>query len=103
MKKFINFIFNFSIFIIQRIGKYLIDRTYANYSKKQHFSESRLKTLHTLIINAFQYTLFFFFIYSLLTIVGVPVGSLLELELPVLPLVGAQGFMNDLITGFSLF
>ena len=94
----------FIFFIIQRIGKYLIDRTYANYSKKQHFSESRLKTLHTLIINAFQYTLFFFFIYSLLTIVGVPVGSLLAGAgiAGVAIGLGAQGFMNDLITGFFI-
>ncbi|EHU9645811.1 small conductance mechanosensitive channel [Enterococcus sp. DIV0784] len=94
----------FLFFIIQRIGKYLIDRTYANYSKKQHFSESRLKTLHTLIINAFQYTLFFFFIYSLLTIVGVPVGSLLAGAgiAGVAIGLGAQGFMNDLITGFFI-
>ena len=94
----------FLFFIIQRIGKYLIDRTYANYSKKQHFSESRLKTLHTLIINAFQYTLFYFFIYSLLTIVGVPVGSLLAgagIDGVAIGL-GAQGFMNDLITGFFI-
>ena len=94
----------FLFFIIQRIGKYLIDRTYANYSKKHHFSESRLKTLHTLIINAFQYTLFFFFIYSLLTIVGVPVGSLLAGAgiAGVAIGLGAQGFMNDLITGFFI-
>ena len=94
----------FLFFIIQRIGKYLIDRTYANYSKKQHFSESRLKTLHTLIINAFQYTLFFFFIYSLLTIVGGPVGSLLAGAgiAGVAIGLGAQGFMNDLITGFFI-
>ena len=94
----------FLFFIIQRIGKYLIDRTYANYSKKQHFSESRLKTLHTLIINAFQYTLFFFFIYSLLTSVGVPVGSLLAGAgiAGVAIGLGAQGFMNDLITGFFI-
>ncbi|HFP7416544.1 TPA: mechanosensitive ion channel family protein [Enterococcus faecalis] len=94
----------FLFFIIQRIGKYLIDRTYANYSKKQHFSENRLKTLHTLIINAFQYTLFFFFIYSLLTIVGVPVGSLLAGAgiAGVAIGLGAQGFMNDLITGFFI-
>ena len=94
----------FLFFIIQRIGKYLIDRTYANYSKKQHSSESLLKTLHTLIINAFQYTLFFFFIYSLLTIVGVPVGSLLAGAgiAGVAIGLGAQGFMNDLITGFFI-
>ena len=94
----------FLFFIIQRIWKYLIDRTYANYSKKQHFSESRLKTLHTLIINAFQYTLFFFFIYSLFTIVGVPVGSLLAGAgiAGVAIGLGAQGFMNDLITGFFI-
>ncbi|NSP37406.1 mechanosensitive ion channel family protein [Enterococcus faecalis] len=94
----------FLFFIIQRIGNYLIDFTSANYSKKQHFSESRLKTLHTLIINAFQYTLFFFFIYSLLTIVGVPVGSLLAGAgiAGVAIGLGAQGFMNDLITGFFI-
>ncbi|EOH98476.1 small conductance mechanosensitive channel [Enterococcus haemoperoxidus ATCC BAA-382] len=89
---------------LNRIGKALIDKTYGNYSKKQSFSESRLKTLHTLINNAFQYTLFFFFIYSLLTVVGVPVGSLLAGAgiAGVAIGLGAQGFMNDLITGFFI-
>ncbi|GGC81972.1 mechanosensitive ion channel family protein [Enterococcus wangshanyuanii] len=90
--------------VLNRIGKLLIDRAYNNYSKKQSFSESRLKTLHTLIINAFQYTLFFFFIYSLLTTVGVPVGSLLAGAgiAGVAIGLGAQGFMNDIITGFFI-
>ncbi|MGX7243441.1 mechanosensitive ion channel family protein [Enterococcus quebecensis] len=90
--------------ILNRVGKALIDRTYGNYSKKQTLSESRLKTLHTLIINAFQYTLFFFFIYSLLTIIGVPVGSLLAGAgiAGVAIGLGAQGFMNDIITGFFI-
>ncbi|MBO0424234.1 mechanosensitive ion channel family protein [Enterococcus plantarum] len=89
---------------LNRIGKALIDKTYGNYSKKQSFSESRLKTLHTLINNAFQYTLFFFFIYSLLTVVGVPVGSLLAGAgiAGVAIGLGAQGFMNDIITGFFI-
>ncbi|WP_207695095.1 small conductance mechanosensitive channel [Enterococcus sp. DIV0212c] len=89
---------------LNRIGKTLIDKTYGNYSKKQSFSESRLKTLHTLINNAFQYTLFFFFIYSLLTVVGVPVGSLLAGAgiAGVAIGLGAQGFMNDIITGFFI-
>ncbi|MFD2305732.1 mechanosensitive ion channel family protein [Enterococcus termitis] len=90
--------------ILNRVGKLLIDRAYSNYSKKQSFSESRLKTLHTLINNAFQYTLFFFFIYSLLTTVGVPVGSLLAGAgiAGVAIGLGAQGFMNDIITGFFI-
>lgn len=90
--------------LIRRIGKFLIDRAYDNYSKKETLNESRLKTLHTLIINAFQYTLFFFFIYSLLTIVGVPVGSLLAGAgiAGVAIGLGAQGFMNDIITGFFI-
>lgn len=95
----------FLFIILNRVGKKLIDRAYGNYgAKQQAFSESRLKTLHTLINNAFQYTLFFFFLYSLLTIIGVPVGSLLAGAgiAGVAIGLGAQGFMNDIITGFFI-
>lgn len=105
IEKTIYLIFLILFFVfLNRIGKKLIDKTYGNYSKKQAFSESRLKTLHTLINNAFQYTLFFFFIYSLLTVVGVPVGSLLAGAgiAGVAIGLGAQGFMNDIITGFFI-
>lgn len=105
IEKTIYLLFLILLFVIlNRIGKTLIDKTYGNYSKKQSFSESRLKTLHTLINNAFQYTLFFFFVYSLLTVVGVPVGSLLAGAgiAGVAIGLGAQGFMNDIITGFFI-
>ncbi|WP_086312989.1 small conductance mechanosensitive channel [Enterococcus sp. 7F3_DIV0205] len=105
IEKAIYLLFLILLFVIlNRIGKMLIDKTYGNYSKKQAFSESRLKTLHTLINNAFQYTLFFFFIYSLLTVIGVPVGSLLAGAgiAGVAIGLGAQGFMNDIITGFFI-
>jgi small-conductance mechanosensitive channel len=105
IEKAIYIVFLILLFILlNRIGKLLIDRTYGNYSKKQALSPSRLKTLHTLINNAFQYTLFFFFLYSLLTIVGVPVGSLLAGAgiAGVAIGLGAQGFMNDIITGFFI-
>lgn len=90
--------------LLNRIGKILIDKAYRNYNKKQTFNESRLKTIHTLVNNAFQYTLFFFFIYSLLTVAGVPVGSLLAGAgiAGVAIGLGAQGFMNDIITGFFI-
>ena len=90
--------------VINKIGIYLIDRMYGNYRKKKTLSESRLDTLHKLINNAFKYILFFFFMYSLLSIVGVPVGSLLAGAgiAGVAIGLGAQGFMNDIITGFFI-
>lgn len=103
--KFFYLLFIILLFILlNRIGKHLIDRAYEKYSKKQTYSQSRLKTLQTLINNAYQYTLFFFFLYSLLTIVGVPVGSLLAGAgiIGVAVGLGAQGFMNDIITGFFI-
>ncbi|MBP2098000.1 mechanosensitive ion channel family protein [Enterococcus rivorum] len=94
----------FLFIFLNKIGKFLIDRTYSNYSKKKTLSDGRLNTLHKLIINAFQYTLFFFFMYSLLSVIGVPVGSLLAGAgiAGVAIGLGAQGFMNDLITGFFI-
>lgn len=90
--------------ILNKIGKFLIDRAYKNYSQKKTLTTGRLNTLHKLIINAFQYTLFFFFMYSLLSVIGVPVGSLLAGAgiAGVAIGLGAQGFMNDLITGFFI-
>lgn len=94
----------FLFMFLNKIGKFLIDRAYANYRKKKTLSDGRLNTLHKLIINAFHYTLFFFFLYSLLAIIGVPVGSLLAGAgiAGVAIGLGAQGFMNDLITGFFI-
>lgn len=90
--------------LINKIGVFLIDRAYGNYRKKNTLSESRLDTLHKLINNAFKYILFFFFMYSILSIVGVPVGSLLAGAgiAGVAIGLGAQGFMNDIITGFFI-
>ena len=38
---------------------------------------SRVETIHALSMNVFSYTLFFFFLYSILDTLGIPVGSLL--------------------------
>lgn len=90
--------------VISKVGRKIIDHTYAGYSKKANLSENRLKTIHTLIINCFQYTLYFFFIYALLSTIGIPVGSLLAGAgiAGVAIGLGAQGFMNDIITGFFI-
>lgn len=90
--------------VLYRISNYIIERLYRTYEKKSKYSENRINTIHTLIRNVIHYTLGFFFIYSLLATVGVPVGSLLAgAGIAGLAIgLGAQGFMNDIITGFFI-
>lgn len=98
-------LFLFVLFgLIMKVGGAIIDRTYQSYMKKENYSENRLKTIHTLITNLFHYTLFFFLIYAILSAVGVPVGSLLAGAgiIGVAIGLGAQGFMNDIITGLFI-
>lgn len=105
ISKVIMILFLIILFIIlMKLGDYLVKRSMASYEKRASFNESRVKTLHTLVRNVIHYTLAFFFIYSLLSVLGVPVGSLLAGAgiAGVTIGLGAQGFMNDLITGFFI-
>lgn len=90
--------------ILLKISNMIIDRIYRSYEKKASFNVSRINTIHTLISNTVHYTLGFFFVYALLSTIGVPVGSLLAGAgvVGVALGLGAQGFMNDLITGFFI-
>lgn len=90
--------------LLSKVGRLVIEHTYRSYSKKANLSENRMKTIHTLIINFFQYTLYFFFLYALLSTIGIPVGSLLAGAgiAGVAIGLGAQGFMNDIITGLFI-
>ena len=90
--------------VLSKIGKYLLDKSFSQYSKKASLNESRLKTLHSLLHTILHYTLGFFFIYALLSVIGVPIGSLLAGAgiAGVAIGLGAQGFMNDMITGFFI-
>lgn len=94
----------FLFIFLKKIGKYVINKTYDQYSRKAMLNESRLNTLHSLLNTIFQYILVFFFLYSLLAILGVPIGSLLAGAgiAGVAIGLGAQGFMNDMITGFFI-
>ena len=90
--------------ILFRLGDFVVDQSYQSYKKRNVLNESRIHTIHTLIQNIVHYTLGFFFIYSLLSTIGVPVGSLLAgAGIAGLAIgLGAQGFMNDIITGFFI-
>lgn len=89
---------------INRFGKYLLDKTFKKYYQKSIFNENRLKTLHMLLNTIFNYTFGFFFIYGILSAIGVPIGSLLAgAGIAGIAIgLGAQGFMNDVITGFFI-
>ncbi|WP_430609160.1 mechanosensitive ion channel family protein [Enterococcus sp. DIV0876] len=90
--------------ILLKVSNIVIDRVYRSYEKKATFNASRINTIHTLIRNIVHYSLGFFFVYALLSTIGVPVGSLLAGAgiVGVALGLGAQGFMNDLITGFFI-
>lgn len=90
--------------IIRKIVLKLLSNTFESYSKKQAYSEGRVQTMHTLARNFFQYFLFFVAVYSILTICGIPVGSLVAGAgiAGVAIGLGAQGFINDVLTGFFI-
>ena len=92
------------LFIVRKILINVIHTSFTNYRKKESYSSSRLNTLETLTKNFSQYFLFFVMVYSILTIIGVPVGSLIAGAgiAGVAIGLGAQGFINDVITGFFI-
>ncbi|MGO3732769.1 MAG: mechanosensitive ion channel family protein [Vagococcus sp.] len=92
------------LIIVRKIVLKILSNTFEKYKKKQTYSEGRITTMHTVARNFFQYFLFFVAVYSVLTIVGVPVGSLIAGAgiAGVAVGLGAQGFINDVITGFFI-
>ncbi|KPN79382.1 putative mechanosensitive ion chanel [Apilactobacillus kunkeei] len=91
--------------IIKLIGQIIINRLFGRYLQKQKkISPKREGTLKSISANTYNYILIFFWLYSILSIIGIPVGSLLAgagLVTVALGL-GAQGLANDIITGFFI-
>ena len=88
-KKIINFLFKHTV-------KRSISWTFQTPARK--------KTIERLLHNCMNYILYFFFVYWLLSILGVPVASLLAgagLAGVALGL-GAQGFLSDVVNGFFI-
>jgi len=71
------------------------------YSKRD---AGRQKTISRLLENIFNYTLYFFLVYCILSILGLPVSSLLAGAgiAGVAIGMGAQGFLSDVINGFFI-
>ncbi|GAA6112985.1 MAG: mechanosensitive ion channel family protein [Apilactobacillus sp.] len=91
--------------IIKLIGQSLVNHLFGKYlQKEKKIGPKREGTLKSIATNTFNYILEFFWLYSVLTVIGIPVGSLLAGAglLTVALGLGAQGLANDIITGFFI-
>lgn len=98
--------FSVLFLIINRIGRGLINHFFKRYRSKyaDNFVEKRISTFHTLSLNIFMYCLWFFWIYSILSTIGIPVGTLVA-SAGIFSLaigLGAQGFVSDIVSGFFI-
>ena len=91
-------------FLIWRIGKRLLTRYLLKNPKFQEHMTGRKRTIAQLVVAAFEFLILLFYLYSLLTLLGIPVGTLLaSVGLVSLALgMGAQGLVRDLITGINI-
>lgn len=89
---------------IRHIGIHFIKKGFKAYETHGSLESTRSLTLQRLTINIFQYTVFFFVCYSVLSTLGIPVGSLIAGAgiAGVAIGLGAQGFINDFLTGFFI-
>lgn len=91
-------------FIVKKIGSVVIESVFKRYMKTKKSVPNRLNTLYKLAKNIFNSILYFFLVYSILEIIGIPVGTLVA-SAGVIGLalsLGAQGFVSDIVNGFMI-
>lgn len=91
-------------FILKKLGHYVIEFVFKGYMKDKSAVPNRLNTLYKLSKNSFHAILYFFLVYSVLEVIGIPVGTLVA-SAGVVGLalsLGAQGFVSDIVNGFMI-
>ncbi|MDQ0222975.1 mechanosensitive ion channel family protein [Streptococcus moroccensis] len=90
-------------FILKKLIQFIVQKVISPSLKLTH-DNNRQHTLTRLIENTLNYVLYFFLIYSILSILGLPVSSLLAGAgiAGVAIGLGAQGFLSDLVNGFFI-
>ena len=90
-------------YLISHFGKKILNKYLAS-SKKTKVRNKRTRTITALVNSIFQYTVIFFYLFGVLSIIGIPVGTLLA-SAGIFSLalgMGAQGFVSDLVNGFFI-
>lgn len=91
-------------FILKKVGHYAIEMVFKRYMKEKKTVPNRLNTLYKLSKNSYHAILYFFLVYTILELLGVPVGTLVA-SAGVVGLalsLGAQGFVSDIVNGFMI-
>lgn len=91
--------------IVKKLGNYLINLTFKRKMNKDATNiPNRQQTLHQLSINVFNAITYFFLLFAILEIIGIPVGSLIA-GAGVIGLalsLGAQDFVSDIVNGIMI-
>lgn len=105
ISKIVSLLLLLTVFLIaKRVLNFIFTHAIAKSISLSRQTEARKKTIVKLLHNIMSYTLYFFFISWVLSILGVPVSSLLTgagLAGVALGL-GAQGFLTDVVNGFFI-
>ncbi|EIW13501.1 small-conductance mechanosensitive channel protein MscS [Lactiplantibacillus plantarum EGD-AQ4] len=90
--------------VIDRLGKRLIHHLFMTNANTRDTANNRISTIYTLSLNIYHYVIMFFGIYAVLSVLGVPVGTLIAGAgiFSVALGLGAQGFVSDIVTGFFI-
>lgn len=90
--------------IVRQVINYLFEKTVNRSLAFSRQKVARQKTLAKLFHNVLNYTLYFFLFYWILSILGVPISSLLAGAgiAGVAIGLGAQGFLSDVVNGFFI-
>ena len=105
LTKLISLLFLFLLFYIaKKLLHTMVQRIVKPSLKMSRHDIGRQKTISRLLENVFNYTLYFFLLYCILSILGLPVSSLLAGAgiAGVAIGMGAQGFLSDVINGFFI-
>ena len=91
-------------FVILWAGKLIINYVFSHTKRFNMLGAHRMATFHTLTLNIYRYTCFFFLLYALLSLIGVPVGTLVASAgiFSIALGLGAQGFVSDMVNGFFI-
>ena len=89
--------------ILNKLIKTLLKRAFKRNNKKG-LSKNRRNTIYTMVDNVVSYIMFFFVGYSILSILGIPVSTLLAgAGIAGIAIgLGAQSFISDIVNGFFI-